>query len=204
MPQSVLTISQTTTALLDGLHDAANYKAWAEFDGRYRPLLLAFCLKVGLSDADAADVTQETIARFVVSYREGGYDRRRGRLRSWLIAIARGRIDDQRRKYARRRIQRGESAIVELPDDSRLTAIWEQERQRILLETAMREVRAHSRCDAHTLEAFDLICFHQLTPAMVAQRLSMSISDVYRAKSRVAAHIRRAVARLEDLEEECG
>jgi RNA polymerase sigma factor (sigma-70 family) len=202
MSHSLQATSQTTTALLDGLHDLGDREAWAEFDRRYRPLLLAFCVKLGLSDADAADIAQDTVARFVVSYREGGYDRRRGRLRSWLIAIAKGRIDDLRRKHARRRIHRGESAIVNLPDDPHLTAIWEEERRRILLEQALHDVRANSRCKEQTLEAFELLCFRQLAPAVVAKRLGMSLADVFRAKSRVASHIRRAVARLERIERE--
>lgn len=204
MFRSFQTTTRTTTALLDGLHDLADCEAWAEFDRRYRPLLLTFCLKLGLGDADAADTAQETISRFIVSYRQGGYDRARGRLRSWLIAIAKGRIDDLRRKQARWRFQRGESALVELPDETQLAAIWDQERRRILLEQAMRDVRASSRCKQHTLEAFELLCFRQLSPAVVAERLGMSVADVFRAKSRVAAHVRRAVARLERLEQESG
>jgi len=70
----------TTTALLDGLHDPANEEVWREFDTRYRPIILGFAVKLGLSDEDAADVAQDTLARFVQEYRAGRYDRTRGRL----------------------------------------------------------------------------------------------------------------------------
>jgi hypothetical protein len=59
----------TTTHLLDGLFDTENQQAWAEFDSRYRPILIGFLKRMGLSDADAADVAQDTLTCFVQDYR---------------------------------------------------------------------------------------------------------------------------------------
>ena len=67
--------SRTTTAMLAALHDPAATAAWEAFDARYRPILHGFARNLGLSDEEAADVAQETIARFVEQYREGRYDR---------------------------------------------------------------------------------------------------------------------------------
>ena len=74
---------------------------------------------------DAADVAQETLTDFLRDYRAGKYDRRRGRLRSWISGIARHRVLDTLRQRARNQATRGESAFDELPDDARLTAIWD-------------------------------------------------------------------------------
>jgi hypothetical protein len=72
--------SRTTTALLEGLHDPADAVAWEQFDRRYRPIVVGFASRLGLADADAADVAQEVMLQFVKEYRAGKYDRQRGRL----------------------------------------------------------------------------------------------------------------------------
>jgi len=115
----------TTTGLLAGLHEPGNHTAWTEFDRRYRPILVGFLRRMGLNDTDAADVAQETLARFVQDYRQRKYDREQGRLRSWLIGIARCRLADMRRAAGRRREWRGESAMEALPDDVDVDSAWE-------------------------------------------------------------------------------
>ena len=79
----------TTTVLLDGLYDPANSVVWRQFDQRYRPIIIGFARRLGLTDDDAADIAQETLVRFVKEYRAGKYDRTRGRLRTWIIAMVR-------------------------------------------------------------------------------------------------------------------
>src|SRR5262245_26130520 len=44
--------TRTTTALLEGLEDAANAPAWQAFDQRYRPLLIGLARRLGLTDDD--------------------------------------------------------------------------------------------------------------------------------------------------------
>ena len=68
-------IDRTTTALLEGLFDSDNELAWSHFDARYRPIVIAFARKLGLSESDAGDVAQETILQFLKEYKEGKYDR---------------------------------------------------------------------------------------------------------------------------------
>ena len=135
----------TTTELLAGLHQGENRAAWTEFDQRYRPILVGFLRRMGLNDADAADTAQESLTCFVQDYRKGKYDREQGRLRNWLIGIARCRLADLRRATGRRRIQRGESAMQYLPDESDAAAIWEAEQRRCIFEQAVGELRATAR-----------------------------------------------------------
>ena len=95
-------LSKTTTAMLQALHDPHDVATWQEFDTRYRPVLIGFARNFGLDDADAADVAQDTLTRFLEQYRDGRYERERGRLGAWLVGIARYRILDLRRKHGRR------------------------------------------------------------------------------------------------------
>ena len=82
-------IPTTTTQLLNDLRDTANRQAWGLFDERYRPIIHAVAIRLGLRPEDAADVAQQTIADFIKDYQRGQYDRGKGRLRDWLKGIAR-------------------------------------------------------------------------------------------------------------------
>src|SRR5205823_5538374 len=52
-------ITRTSTALLEALKDRSDHAVWWEFDGRYRPLLMAVGRRLGLDVADAEDAAQE-------------------------------------------------------------------------------------------------------------------------------------------------
>lgn len=191
-------LTRTTTALLQDLVDPANEGTWHVFDARYRPILVAFGRRLGLSPEDAADAAQETLARFVKSYRAGKYDRMRGRLHSWLIGIARHCIIDLQQKRASRREQRGMSAIVELPGDDPLAAVWQAECEREILEQAVASIRCESRMDERTIRAFEMLAFEQQTPAEVAASLDMTANDVYLAKHRCLKRLRAVIAGLRE------
>ncbi len=189
----------TTTALLSGLLDADNQKVWVEFDARYRPMIEAVAVKLGLIEADAADVAQETLTRFFREYRAGKYDRSRGRLRSWILAIVRYRVADIKRARLARRETRGESAIIHLPDGEELEAVWESERRRVLLWQALSELRESSQLSDRTMRAFELYVLQERSAEDVAEELNLTRHDVYMAKNRVAERLREILKRMEEL-----
>jgi RNA polymerase sigma factor (sigma-70 family) len=196
--------TRTTTRLLDGLFDPAANEIWQEFDRRYRPIIVGLARKLGLTEEDAADVAQETLTRFVTAYRAGKYDRGRGRLRSWIIGIARYRITDAIRARASRRGWRGDSMINECPDRDELNAIWDTERRHSILRQAVDELRTTSRTGEKTIRAFEMLTFHGRKPADIAEELSMTLDDVYQAKNRVASRLRLTVRQIEKLYDEDG
>lgn len=191
--------THTTTALLDGLHEPANAAAWEEFDRRYRPILIAFLHRCGLDAADAADVAQETLACFVRDYRQNKYDRASGRLRSWLIGIARCRLVDMRRAVGRRRELRGESAIVTLADDTASEAAWEAEQRRHIFELAVSELRETTRFNEKTIEAFERVVLKREPVERVSADLGLTPQEIYSAKNRVVEKLREIVQRYEEL-----
>ncbi len=193
--------TRTTTQLLDGLA-AGDAAAWEHLDARYRPILVGFARSLGLSAEDAAEVAQQTMADFVPEYRGGGYDRARGRLRSWLIGIARNRILAARRRRSSRREVAGEGLAEALPGDAELTRLWQQERRAVVLRQAMDELKRTSRATDTTMQAFELVVFRQLPAQAVAETLGISPHDVYLAKSRLTERLRAIAARLEAAYEE--
>ncbi len=192
----------TTTELLDGLHETRNNIAWGEFDRRYRPILIAFLRRAGLGSADAADVAQDALTRFVQEYREGRYDRTRGRLRTWLIAIARYRLLDLRRADARRRETRGESALGDVPTEDEAEAIWDAEQRRYIFEQAIATLRETGRFDDRTIAAFDRVVLGNEPVATVAAELGLSAQEIYNAKNRVVSRLREIALRYEESDTE--
>lgn len=190
-------IDRTTTALLEGLTDVANTTAWREFDERYRPILMGFARRMGLEDADAADMAQEALLRFLQAYREGQYDRSRGRLRSWLTGIARNCLRDMRRRADRRRERRGLSAIETLPSDDKMDAAWDVECERAVLRRGLDELRTTTSTDERTIQAFERLMLDNRAPADVAREMSITLNDVYLAKHRCLKRLREIVRRLE-------
>ncbi len=189
----------TTTQMLDGLSSSANEAIWREFDGRYRPILEAIARKLGLGDDDAAEASQVALAQFLQDFQAGRYDRERGRLRSWLIGILKHRVADLARGRARRRELRGESAIVDMPDEARLSELWDAERNRSLLQQAFAELRTTSKLSEITIRAFELYAIQEQPVAVVGPMLGITAHDVYVAKNRVADRLREIVARLDGL-----
>ena len=198
----MLDTTRTTTALLEGLREPANTEVWREFDSRYRPIVMGFLRRLGLDEDDAADVAQETMTQFVQEYRQGRYDRQRGRLRTWLIALAKTQLAAMRRRTARRREWRGDSALENLPDDERLTWLWESELRTVMLRDAMDHLRQTTRTREKTIHAFELLVVRQSPVDSVAETLEMTVPDVYRAKSRVAQRLRGILTAIEGSYEE--
>ena len=190
-------LTRTTTALLEGLRDSENAILWEAFDRRYRPILVGFARNLGLDEVDAADIAQETLSRFVQEYRDGRYDRSRGRLGAWLVGIARYRILDLRRKRAGNRQVPDPDALSDLDDEQHLSQIWDRERRQAVLQEAMSELREHSKTDPRTIEMFELLMVHGLSTQSVAEQMGVTDHDVYLAKSRVAQRLRSIVERLE-------
>jgi RNA polymerase sigma factor (sigma-70 family) len=191
-------VRTTTSFLLSALEESRSEESWAELDRRYRPILTAFALRLGLSEADAADAAQEALTRFLTTFREGRFDRRQGALRPWVTGIARNCVREIRDRRARQREQRGLSALAELPTDDNLTRIWDEESHRHLLHRALSELRDETRTDPKTIRAFELLAFEQRSPADVAQMLEMNRDEVYVAKHRCLARLRSIMGALQE------
>lgn len=186
----------TTTRLLEALHDPTDEAVWREFDARYRPIIYAVAQRLGLNPDDAAEVAQATLADFVRDYRKGGYDRERGRLRSWIIGIARHRVTDALRQRAKRREVRGESGFDEAPDDHRLVELWEAEREKTILDLALKELRENTKTDEKTIRSFEMVAIEGMPAEAVAAESGLTVAEVYRVKNRITKRLREIVEQL--------
>lgn len=194
---SMIDLTRTTTALLEGLHDVENAEAWASFYGRYVPILIGVSRRLGLSEADAQDAAQETLTAFVKEYRENKYDRDRGRLRAWLLTILRTRVAGQYRAKAVRKEQQGVTFVGGVPDERTASEAWDVERRRAILLQAIDELRKVSKTSDQSVQIFEMLARDSRTAQDVADELGLTAQDVYRAKSRVAQRLREVVTKIE-------
>ncbi len=190
-----LLATRTTTRLLDALLEPANEPAWAQIDARYRPVIAGLARRLGLRDADAEEVAQQALSEFVRVYREGRYDRTRGRLSSWILGIAHNtalRIA----RTSRKNLLPGATILTEMPDEQALRSIWTDERDRTILSRAIGMLRDETSVDDRTLLAFELVALRGVPATEAAAQSGMTVEQVYVAKSRLTKRLREVVQDL--------
>jgi RNA polymerase sigma factor (sigma-70 family) len=194
-PNEVILATRTTTRLLDALKDAHNEPVWAQVDGRYRPVIAGLARRLGLRDEDAEEVAQQALSEFVRCYRDGKYDRSKGRLSSWILGIAHHTTLRLIRNGARATLPGG-TVMSEVPDEASLRSIWVDERDRTILNRAMQLLREDSSIDERTIQAFELVAMRGVPAAEVGVQCRMTADQVYVAKSRVTKKLRELVEEL--------
>lgn len=189
----------TPSAIDNGeLHDSGS--AWKEIDDRYRPVLIGLTRSLGLSQADAEDAAQWTLAEFARGLREGDYQRGKGRLRSWVMGIARHRAQMIKRASARRvrSPQDGpgqvHAPLPDVPDEASLDALWEREVERAVFAQAWQ--LAQLRFTPATLRAFELVAMRGVPVEAAARECQMSVESVYVSKSRVTRGLKELATEL--------
>lgn len=191
-------ITATSTSLLNGLRDPNNDRVWSEFNSRYQPLLLSFCRRLGLSETDAQDASQEALLAFSEAYRKGMYDAEKGRLRTWLSRIARNKVIDMQRQKARSMDQADPEqkthVLNALPDEDTMEKVWEAEWHRALVSRSIEAVQL--LFEPVTLRAFEMYVLEDRPAEEVAAHLGISANAVFKAKRRVVSRMRELYRHL--------
>ena len=189
----------TTTQVLDDLRNSANGPAWQRFEGHFRDVIIRFARHAGLSASDADDAAQETMLVFVKAFREGKYERQKGRMRDWLFGIARRVVFNLRRKQPLDKLiadrTTGTSFWDMVEDDRGIEQSWQDEWRRMALAVCLEQ--AKSQIDPQVFAAFELYALKEMPAEEVAAKLGMSRNAVYIAKSRVLSHLRELEGQLE-------
>lgn len=195
-------LSMTTSHLLDGLKDPANKVIWQAYVERYRPLVIQYGIRLGLSPTDAEDAAQLSLIEFCTSYQADKYDRTRGRLRDWLFGIARNQVLN----YRRRQVARGPILIGDgssgtdffnaLPDEDNMAKAWDEEWRQAVMRQCLAAVR--TEVEARTFEAFELFALQDQPAEKVAAKLGITANAVFGAKRRVLRRIRELLPTLQE------
>lgn len=193
----------TRHSLLGRLKDWQDQESWREFVDTYKSLVHSVAIKAGLTQAEAEDAVQETFVSVAKTMPKFQYDPSACSFKTWLHHLARKRIVDQLRKRPRfiEKIHPMEThrdnAADEIPDPASLNldAIWDEEWHHILLEHAMRAVK--EKVNPRQYQMFYLYAIKQLPIKEVARSLRANVGQVYLAKHRISAMIKKQIEALE-------
>jgi RNA polymerase sigma factor (sigma-70 family) len=190
---------ETRASLLARLGEGRDALAWAQFVAIYAPLIHGYARKQGLQDADAADVTQETLRNLAGALGRQSYDPKRGSFRSWLFAVVRNELKTFWTRAAKHVSGSGDSATMDLldrqPAPEPQADLWDQEYRKRLLTWAGEQVR--QAVEPGTWQAFWQTAVEGKPGQEVAKALNMKVAAVYMARSRVQARLKEAVREIE-------
>lgn len=196
----------TRHSLLSRLRDWEDQGSWKDFFDTYWKLIYGVARKAGLTDAEAQDVVQETIIAVAKKMPDFHYDPALGSFKSWLLQMTRWRIADQFRKklyekHGQRflREERLDTALLEQqPDGSALNLdhVWDEEWQRNLMDLALQKVKRRVRPAEYQI--FYLHVLKKMPAAKVAARLGAKLPQVYFAKYKISALVRKEIKLLEN------
>jgi len=194
----------TRRSLIDRLHTWDDRKRWQEFFDTYWKLIYSAAHRSGLTDAEAQDVVQETIITVAKKIDKLKYDPAIGSFKGWLLQITRWRIVDQFRKREPGEGKRPRdmddrmTATIERVPDSRavdLDEVWEQDWKENLFEAAI--ARAKKKVDPKQFQIFDCYVRKEWPAQKVADQLRVSVGQVYLARHRVGAVLKKEIKALE-------
>lgn len=183
----------TRASLLVRLRDPEDAASWNLFVDLYAPLIYGFFRRQGLQDADAADLTQEVLARVSQGIRRLDYDPVRGTFRGWLFTVVRNRW----RSWAVRPQLPHEDTLLDNQAAPHEDMEWENDYRRRLLAWAADQVRP--TVAPATWQAFWATGIEGQSAAETARKLGLSVAAVYMAKSRVLARLKEVLREADGL-----
>lgn len=194
----------TRRSLVDRLANWDDRRRWQEFFDTYWKLIYSAARKSGLTDSEAQEVVQETVITVAKKIEKLKYDPAIGSFKGWLLQITRWRIADQFRKRQpggtkslRSIDDRLTGTIERLPDSQGddIAALWEKEWQQTLFDAAI--VRVKRKVEAKQFQIFDCYVRKEWPAQKVAEQLRVSVGQVYLARHRVSALLKKEIKALE-------
>jgi RNA polymerase sigma-70 factor (ECF subfamily) len=185
----------TSPSLLLRIRDPADVVAWGTFVNLYAPLIYRYGRRRGLQDADAADMTQEVLARVARAVRDFSYDPERGRFRDWLGLLTHRELLTSQKKRGRQAEENGDSrGPLDQVEAMAADSTWADEFHDYVLQAALRRIQPDF--EPQTWNAFDLVWNRDRPAPEVARELGVPVATVYVAKSRVLKRLREELLLL--------
>ena len=195
----------TSSSLLDRLKHWDDAESWQVFARTYRGLIHDTARRAGLTEAEADDVVQDTLLSVAKKMPDFHYDPALGSFKGWLLQLTRWRIKNQLKKRlpmpragTETATSTAQTSTVERiadPAGFDVGAVWEEEWQKALMEVAVQRVK--QTASPRQYEVFYLNVVQKQPASQVARTLNLNVAQVYLAKHRITALVKREVRRLE-------
>ena len=194
-------MAPTSLSLLDRLRTTPDNGAWERLVAVYRPWVIGWVVRQGLSDSDAEDLAQDILLVVLRELPFFQHNRRPGAFRTWLRTITAHRLRDFGRSRRYRPQAGGDSAALERFDQledpaSPLSRLWDKEHDRHVVSRLLALVEPDF--ESSTWRAFRAVMLEGEKPAAAAARLGLSVNAVLLAKSRVLRRLRQEARGLLD------
>jgi RNA polymerase sigma-70 factor (ECF subfamily) len=183
----------TSMSLLERLCQPGERLAWDRFVDLYTPLLFSWARRVGLKEADAADLVQDVFVTLVQTMPTFVYDRQ-GSFRAWLKTVTLNKWRNRCKKIAKGPVAADNLAEVASPDA--LEAFWDAQFQQQLARRALEILQ--SDFQPATWQAFWEHVVNNRPAPEVAQQLGLTAGAVYAAKYRVLDRLRQELTGMMD------
>ena len=188
----------TRYSLLSRMQNWEDQESWKDFFETYWRLIYSVATKAGLTDAEAQDVVQETVISVAKSIHNFKRDPKLGSFRGWLRHITQRRITDQLRKRTPAERESNRTPLVDIQDTSGagLEPIWDREWQSNIFQAAVQRLK--TRVKEEHYQIFHLHVLKQLSVPAVADKLGISVRQVYLVKHRVTSMLKKEIRRLDE------
>jgi RNA polymerase sigma factor (sigma-70 family) len=198
----LMSSSETLVSLIVGVCQQ-DPERWRQFDGIYRPMLLAHLRKQGLKEFDANDVVQDIFVKLLGKI--DTYNREKCSSRSWLYSVAhKALIDHACRLASRKKALDGWvlNVLRAAPSDSvRMEEEWTAMHRERILKHALKVVRA--RVSSRVWACFVQRVFQNHPAAEIARDLNLEPNAVYVNACRVMKLVRTFLRRFRRGHEPC-
>ncbi len=182
----------TRLSLLSRVRDSSNEAAWAEFESRYRDLILRYALARGLQHADAEDVSQIVFLSLSRALRGFQYSPQKGRFRDYLGRTVRNAVARFRARPnpAPLSLDALEGLADEERGDDHADALWEQQWVDHHYRLALRTVR--ETFDRKSVEIFERL-IEGREVCDVAVEFATTKQAVHKIKQRIRARMEELI-----------
>ena len=140
-------------------------------------MLIDFATRIGLSGDDAEEIAQQTIVAFSDGYRQGKYDREKGRLKNWLFGVARNLMARLIRDRAKQPLLIGDAdasreLLAFISDSDTLEKIWEKQWQGHVVTECINQAR--TQFTLRDIQIFERLTLQQHTAEQVSTDTALS------------------------------
>ena len=188
----------TNASLVARIKDPGNVEAWESFEKIYRPVIFRIARAKGLQYADAVDLVQQVLISVAAAIH--AYEKRDDEtpFRNWLSRITRNAILKALTRQPKDRADGGTQVLDVLSQvpaaDQEADSMIELEVRREIFHAAAQKVR--ESVQPTTWLAFELTVLQGNTIEKAANKLQLSVGNVYAARSRVMKRIKENVQHL--------